>query len=123
MTKRVLDVGNCGLDHQAIRNLLQRDFNAEVVQAHTAAEALAALRDRPYDLVLVNRKFDSDHDDGLDLIRAIKHDPQFGATPVMLISNYPQYQAQAAGLGAEAGFGKSQLAGGQTREQLERFLA
>ena len=122
MTKRVLDVGNCGLDHGSIRSLLERQFDAQVVQSHTSAEALAALRDQTFDLVLVNRKFDSDYDDGLELIRAIKQDQQLAATPVMLISNYEQYQEQAVGLGAEPGFGKSQLADSQTRENLARFL-
>jgi CheY-like chemotaxis protein len=122
MSKRVLDVGNCGLDHGSIRGMLQRQFGAEVIQADTTAAALSALRDQPFDLVLVNRKFDADHDDGLALIRSIKQDQELGSTPVMLISNYEQYQQQAMSLGAEPGFGKSQLAAPETRENLGRLL-
>jgi CheY-like chemotaxis protein len=122
MTKRVLDVGNCSFDHGSISRLVQREFDAEVLQAHTTAEALASLSDQAFDLVLVNRKFDSDSDDGLELIQQIKQDPRLRATPVMLISNYEQYQAEAVAAGAEPGFGKSQLADAHTRDHLGRFL-
>jgi hypothetical protein len=39
MTKRVLDVGQCGPDHAAIRRLVQGTFGAEVVQADSLEDA------------------------------------------------------------------------------------
>jgi CheY-like chemotaxis protein len=120
--KKVLDVGQCGTDHFAIRRLIERQFKAEVVQAHDAAEALAQLRGGPFDLVLVNRKLDLDHSDGLEIIRTIKSDPDLAATTVMLVSNYPDCQAQAVTAGAARGFGKSELTAPSTRELLQGYL-
>ncbi len=42
--KRVLDVGNCSLDHAAICCLVEENFAAEVVQTHAAEDTLKALR-------------------------------------------------------------------------------
>lgn len=122
MTKRVLDVGNCDQDHGSIQNLIQRHFAAEVVRVHGPDDALAALRAGPFELVVVNRKLDRDGSDGLALIRQIKADEQLRATPVMLITNYAEYQAQAVAAGAESGFGKSELGDERVVQNLSRFL-
>jgi response regulator RpfG family c-di-GMP phosphodiesterase len=122
MTKRVLDVGNCGFDHGRIRALLTSAFGAEVQQAHTAAETLAALENGGFDLVLVNRVLDADGSDGVALIERIRTGPKTGTMPVMLISNFPAHQQRAAAAGAEPGFGKRDLATPETREKLQRFL-
>ena len=121
--KRVLDVGQCGPDHAAIRRLLEGAFGAEVVQADRLDDALAALRRGPFELVLVNRKLDIDYSDGMEIVRAIKADPRLAATPVMLVTNYPEHQQAAIAAGAEQGFGKAELALAQTRERLARFLS
>lgn len=120
--KRVLDVGQCSLDHGSIRRLVEGQFGAEVVQAHQIRDALAALRKEAFDLVLVNRKLDSDGDDGLKLIQAMKADANLSSTPVMLVTNFEQHQQTAIAAGAEPGFGKAQLADPSTREKLSRFL-
>jgi CheY-like chemotaxis protein len=120
--KRVLDVGNCGVDHAAIRRLIEGRFAAEVVQSHGQAEALASLGRERFDLVLVNRVFDRDSSDGLALIQAIKSDPQLAAVPVMLITNYEQHQKRAMEAGAERGFGKAELAAADTLQRLAAVL-
>ena len=122
MRKRVLDVGNCSADHAAIRSLIVGGFSAEVVQAHGLDDALAALRDDAFALVLVNRKLDRDFSDGLQVIQTIKSDPQLKATPVMMITNYQDHQQRAVDAGATWGFGKSQLQDPETAERLRRFL-
>ena len=122
MGKRVLDVGNCGPDHAAIRKMLESSFGAEVVQAHDAADALKHLRDQPFDLVLVNRKLDQDYSDGLDILKSIKADAALAKTPVMLITNYADHQASAVAEGAEPGFGKLSLSAPETIERLGKFL-
>ena len=109
MSKRVLDVGNCGPDLAAIKGMLSRRFGCEVLQAHGASDALAALRAGGIDLVLVNRKLDADYSDGIDVIRQIKADPTIGSTPVMLITNYAEHQDAAEKIGALRGFGKLEL--------------
>jgi len=122
MPKRVLDVGQCDPDHAAIRGMLARQFNVEVVRIHDAAGTLAALREQGADLVLINRKLDQDYSDGAEIIRALKAAPETAAVPVMLVSNYPEYQEQAVALGAEYGFGKAELADPRVHARLAKFL-
>jgi len=122
MTKRVLDVGNCGPDHMAIRNYLTRSFDCEVVQVDDAQGALAELRANRFDLVLVNRKLDIDYSDGIEVIRAIQADPVASQVPVMLVTNYPEHQDAAVALGAVRGFGKLEFGKPETREKLAPIL-
>jgi CheY-like chemotaxis protein len=117
MKKRVLDVGNCGPDHAAIKRLMGR-FDADVVQADGAIDALAALRGGGIDLVVVNRKLDMDYSDGMEVIRQIKADAELAATPVMLITNYSEHQDAAEQLGALRGFGKLEYDKPETHERI-----
>jgi len=121
-SKRVLDVGQCPPDHVAIRQLLASHYAVEVTPVATPAEALAALRQAKYDLVLVNRKLDFDYSDGIKVIRAIKADAQLADVPVMLITNYPEHQQLAVEAGAELGFGKLALDKQSTLDRLDPFL-
>lgn len=122
MPKRVLDIGNCSMDFGAISGMLQKQFAAEVVQCHGPDDSLDALRHGKFDLVLVNRKLDQDYSDGLDIIHAIKADPQLAAVPVMLVTNYAEYQEQAVAAGALPGFGKKHLYDDTTQERLQAIL-
>jgi CheY-like chemotaxis protein len=121
-TPRVLDVGQCDYDHPRISALLRSQFGAEVVQVHSATEAIQRLKNEAFDLVLVNRVFDRTAEEGLDLIRKVKADAKAGAVPVMLVSNFPESQAEAVAAGAVPGFGKAALAEVGTREKLEKVL-
>ncbi len=123
MTKRVLDVGQCGFDHGAISRLIADEFGAQVEQAHGLDDALARLKGDRFDLVLVNRRLDADYSDGLAVVRAIKGDASLAATPVMLVSNYADAQNAAIAAGAEPGFGKAEMTQPATREKLSHFLA
>jgi len=120
--KRILDVGNCQPDHAAIKRFLAGRFDCEVLQAHQASDALAALRAGGVDLVLVNRKLDFDYSDGADVIRQIKADPQLAATPVMLITNLAEHQDAAEAIGAVRGFGKLEFEKPETLARLEPIL-
>jgi DNA-binding response OmpR family regulator len=122
MAKRVIDVGNCVPDHAAIRRLIESNFDAQVAQAHDLKDALHALEREPAALVLVNRKLDIDYSDGMAIIKHLKSSEQWSATPVMLISNYAEYQAEAIAAGCEPGFGKQELRSEATLEKLKRFL-
>ena len=123
MSKRVLDVGNCDLDHGNLSALVEGSLGATLVRCHTANEALEALRRAPADLVLVNRQLDRDLTEGLEVIRRVKADPRLRDTPCMLITNFPEHQAAAMAAGGEPGFGKRDLGQPQTRELLARYLA
>jgi len=122
MPKRVLDVGQCGPDHFAIRSYLTRNFDCEVVQVHDAEGALAELRNGEFHLVLVNRKLDMDYSDGVDVVRALKADPRAANVPVMLVTNYPEHQDAAIAAGAVRGFGKLEFEKLETRAKIAEIL-
>jgi two-component system chemotaxis response regulator CheY len=122
MSKRVIDIGNCAPDHAAIRRQIESSFDAKVLQADDLAGALTRLGEQPADLILVNRKLDLDYSDGMAIVRHLKADPRWSGIPVMLISNYPEYQAEAVASGAVPGFGKQELRTSETREKLGKYL-
>ncbi len=121
MVKRVLDVGNCAADHAAIRSLIERGFDASVTRVHGEQDALAVLQSEHFDLVLVNRLLDRGGA-GMQVISRIKNEPDLAAVPVMLVTDYAEYQRAAVEVGAEYGFGKSELHTPETRDKLNRFL-
>ncbi len=123
MKKCVLDIGNCGPDHNAIRSMLQSNFDAEVLQADATADAIEILQSKRVDLILVNRKLDVDYTDGIDVLTAIKADARFSEIPAMLVTNMDDYQQDAVQKGAEYGFGKLALRNPETQERLRKFLA
>jgi CheY-like chemotaxis protein len=120
--KRVLSIGNCGFDNGSLRSAVS-GFGAEVAAAEDWSDAAELLRQQEFDLVIVNRKLDADASDGLEIIREIKQSPEFQDTPVMLLSNYPEYQAKAIAAGTEPGFGKAQLHSRETSELLGKYLS
>lgn len=122
MSKRILDVGQCSVDHASIRHLVEGEFGADIVQTRGIDDTLKRLADEHFDLVLVNRKLDADYSDGMDVIRAIKHNASLSSTPVMLVSNYADAQEAAVAAGAVPGFGKAELNQPATREKLRTFL-
>src|SRR5262245_56696473 len=107
MGKRVLDLGNCSPDHGRLTSYLEQQFGAQTGWAHAEKEALEQLRAERFDLVIVNRKLDHDGSDGLEIIERMKGDARLKDVPVMLLTNYPEYQDKAVALGAARGFGKS----------------
>jgi CheY-like chemotaxis protein len=122
MTKTVVDCGNCGPDYNAIRKLVQSQFDAVVLQTHGLEDTLEQLIQRPVDLVTVNRKLDRDYTDGIEVIRGIKADPRFSSIPVMLITNYEEHQQEAIQAGAVRGFGKLSVGDPATVRLLESIL-
>jgi two-component system chemotaxis response regulator CheY len=108
-TKRILSIGQCFADHSAIARAFSRYFGAEVEVAASATEARAMLREKAFDLVLVNRILDRDASSGLELIGQLKADEALRDLPVMLVSNYEEAQQEAIAQGALPGFGKASL--------------
>ncbi|MEX2167889.1 MAG: response regulator [Pirellulales bacterium] len=122
MSHRILDVGQCGLDHSTIRSYLTANFDCEIVQAHGADDALRSLKQSEFDLVLVNRKLDRDYSDGIEVIRQIKADAETAEVPVMLVTNYPEHQESAVAAGAVHGFGKLEFGKPETLQMLKAVL-
>jgi len=122
MKKRALDIGQCPPDHAAIRHLLE-SLNFDVRKCDTPSDALRILAEHTYDLVLVNRKIDIDYSDGILLIQKLKQNERTKQCPVMLVSNYPEYQQKAVAAGAIPGFGKNELNKSSTTELILNAIA
>lgn len=122
-SKKVLDIGNCGPDHSAIRGLLESEFGVEVLQAHQFEDAKSILESTAVDLILVNRKLDIDYSDGIEVIRSLRNLSASASTPCMLITNYEEHQEAAMAIGALRGFGKLALRTPETKQILRDALA
>ena len=123
MTKHVLAVGNCGFDQSTLQQMLTRHFDVKLSAAVDWSETEQLLKTNDYHLVLVNRKLDLDHSDGLQIIKRILADEQTAEIPVMMITNYSEHQQRAVQAGALPGFGKSELNAAETLEKLRPILA
>ena len=122
--KRVLDVGNCAMDHGAIKDILTDHFDVQVLQANSHEEAISLLEgSTSVDLVLVNRICDYDGTEGLELIQQLTTNPTLANKPVMLITNIADQQQVATEFGAVPGFGKNDLHEEKTIRILRPFLA
>jgi two-component system, chemotaxis family, chemotaxis protein CheY len=120
--QRVLSIGQCGADHAAIAYTIQRHFDAEVVPADTADEALIELRNGTFALVLVNRVLDIGGSSGVEVVSRLKGEEDLRDVPVMLVSNHEQAQREAVRAGAVPGFGKAELGQPQMIGRLALFL-
>lgn len=123
MSHRVLSVGQCVPDQSAIRRFLQAHFEVELDEADLPADALEQMQTNTFDLVLINRKLDRDYSDGIEIIRSMKQDERLRQIPVMLVTNFAEYQQQAMELGAVHGFGKSEFDDPAVLDRLRPYLA
>lgn len=122
MSKKVLDVGNCGPDFGAISRFLTTNFDCQVDQADHLEDTQTKLRKGDYALVLINRKLDCDYTDGIEILKQIKADDQLSGVPVMLVTNLAEHQDAAVAAGAERGFGKLEFEEAETVERLRVIL-
>lgn len=121
MTKRVLDIGNCGPDHHSLTMMVSNNFGATVDQAHQADDALALLAQNQYALVVVNRLLDRDGSSGMDVITQVQE--AHSDLPVMLVTNYEEHQKAAVAAGCEPGYGKNDLFNPATVDLLGKYLS
>lgn len=119
--KTVLSIGQCNPDHSRITALCEKHFEAAIETADSHAEATQMAVSKTYDLILVNRVLDATGSGGLDIIKELVADEKFTA-PLMLVSNYPESQAEAVAAGAVQGFGKAELDKPSTLEMLGAYL-
>lgn len=106
-------VGHCGPDAFALRSAVRSALpGAEVVSINGEQELAAATAD----VMLVNRVLDGgfSNQSGLDLISSLAGE----GAQVMLVSNFPEAQAEAVEAGAAPGFGKSELYSETMRSRL-----
>ena len=120
--KKVLSVGQCNPDHSSLRNYFESNFDCEIIRIDSTAEALAELEKNSYDLVLVNRKLDIDYTDGTILVEEMQKNSKMKQIPIMLISNYPEYQKEAILLGAVSGIGKLEYGKETAFQKVAKYL-
>ena len=121
-SKTVLSIGQCRPDNAAITHFLTSNFDVDVLATDLADDSLTALQANSVDLILINRKLDTDYSDGMEIMKLIKSDPRIEQIPVMLISNFAESQEQAVEAGATYGFGKAELSSPETIERVRGAL-
>jgi two-component system chemotaxis response regulator CheY len=109
MSKRIVLVGHCGPDSSYLRMTVSRARRDLQVIMADDKEDLARAIEQGADLLLLNRQLDwgFDETEGTALISSLRaRHPQL---KMMLVSNYPEAQAEALAAGALPGFGKREL--------------
>ena len=107
--KTVLSVGQCRPDSAAINHFLTANFDVTVLTSDVLTDTIETLAQQQVDLILVNRKLDADYSDGMEVLHAIRKGESTSNIPVMLISNFADWQQKAVDAGAIYGFGKDEL--------------
>lgn len=85
-------------------------------------DTMQTLRSQSIDLVLINRKLDADYSDGMAILKAMKEDEALAAIPVMLVSNFAEWQEKAVAAGAIYGIGKAELATTEATDRVREAL-
>jgi len=106
-SKCILVVGHCNVDGPRLVKELNRDFAEARVERINSREDLEAACSAGADLLLVNREPVGFETAGLEIIKDVRQ--KYPQAKVMLISDFPDAQAQALLEGAVPGFGKSQM--------------
>ena len=115
-TKRVGLVGHCMADSARLEGFIKTTLggDSDVVRIMSDTD----LREASCDLLLVNRVLDGrfSSPNGVSLIRQLRREGR--DANAMLISNFPEAQAEAEQAGAEPGFGKRQIGSEEAGELL-----
>lgn len=109
MAKRIALIGHCGPDSSYLRLAVSRAArDVQVVAADDAAELEQIVREG-VDLLLFNRVLDYgfEESEGVAVIRKLRQ--SHPTLRMMLVSNYPEAQAEAVAAGALPGFGKREM--------------
>lgn len=125
MARQVLIVEDNPICAETLVIALESIPDVELRVIHSAASALAALREGVNEVAAIVTDLNLDHsrDNGFDLIRQLRAEPRFAGLPVLLISGDtdPRLPEDALAQGADAFFAKpySPLA---VRKKLEQLL-
>ncbi|HEX4795371.1 MAG TPA: hypothetical protein VH370_16360 [Humisphaera sp.] len=122
MQKTIALVGHCGPDSSYLRMAAMSAERGVAVVAAEDDESLKRILDSGVRLLLVNRVLDFgfSETDGVSLIRRLR--PYYPHVNMMLISNYPDAQAEAKAAGALAGFGKREIGSERVKQLLREGL-
>jgi len=123
MFKRVVLIGHCGPDSSYLRMTISRVSREISVSMVDDEIELQKIIDEGADLLLVNRELDYGfkESEGVEIIARLH-----GAHPdlkMMLVSNFPESQAEALAAGAMPGFGKRELGSERVANLIREALA
>jgi len=107
MPKRVLLVGHCGVDGPRLKTEIESSLRGVEAERINSDDDLRRAGEAGGDLFLVNREPVGFTVKGLDIVRSLCRD--FPGAKVMLVSDYPDAQEEAARAGALPGFGKQDI--------------
>lgn len=93
--------------------------DAQVVAVNNQKQLDAVVHGKS--LLLINRVLDGRFDAGSSLAMIQKIAAQDDAPAIMLISNFPESQAEAVEAGALPGFGKKDVGGAEATQRLRDF--
>lgn len=101
---------------------IQRAAPGAVILSAEASQALEKLMNDGVDLILFNRELGGGFPQGLGMeaIRALR--PLYPKVNMMLVSNYPEAQADAEAAGAAPGFGKREIGTPKVTDRLRAAL-
>src|ERR1700730_7871740 len=118
MPKKIVLVGHCGPDSSYLRITASRaEKGARVVSADDNQE-LERVLDEGVDLLLLNRVlgYGFEETEGVEVIRKLRS--KYPELKMMVVSNYPDAQAEAVSAGALRGFGKRDLGSPAVAERI-----
>ncbi|MBB6429056.1 hypothetical protein [Algisphaera agarilytica] len=110
-------VGHCGFDSSSLTRLAKSalpDAKIVAVNSQSALDEVAHAQS----LLLINRVLDGRFDAGSSLAMIQQLAQRDDSPAMMLVSNYPDAQAEAEAAGALPGFGKSDLGKPETAQRL-----
>jgi len=123
MSKRVVLVGHCGPDASYLRMAVSRVARNMTVGMADDDGELSREIEQGADLLLLNRVLDYgfEQTEGAALIAELK--AKLPDLKMMLVSNYPDAQAEAVAAGALPGFGKREIGSERVTKLLREALA
>lgn len=109
MGKKVILVGHCGPDSSYLTLAVRSAAPDAIVESADDPPDLRAALSQGADLILFNRElgYGFDAELGVELITRLK--AEHPNVKMMLVSNYPEAQADAIAAGALPGFGKREI--------------
>lgn len=115
-------VGHCGPDSSYLRMAVQSAVREAQIVMVDDDEDLSRLVQQGVDLLLLNRELDWGFSTrrGAELIKHLK--AEHPELKMMLVSNYPDAQAEAQAAGAVPGFGKREIGSPRVKDVLRSAL-
>jgi len=122
MSKRIVLIGHCGPDSSYLRITVGRAGRDVKVLAADSSSELDTLLKEGVDLLLFNRVLDYGFEETSGPVLIGKVRAKHPNVQCMLVSNYPEAQAEAVAAGALPGFGKRELGSPRVAEMIREAI-